>query len=194
MDQRSLLESNRKWREEIIGKDPGYFQRLAKGQQPPFLYIGCADSRVSPARMLGTQPGDAFVVRNVANLVRPDDLAIQTVLAYGLGVLRIPHVIVCGHTGCGGVQAALDGVKDEPLVSWLDGVAKLARSHGDELNGIADPAERAERLVELNVREQVRRLNESEAMARARTEWGGPQVHAWVFELHSGAIRELSPD
>lgn len=184
-----LLEGNRRW-VESAAQDTGFFTRHAQGQSPPFLFIGCADSRVPPTNITNTGPGDLFVTRNIANLVTEDDVAVQSAIEYAIGVLKVEHVIVCGHTGCGGVSAALTG---EPttgaLGTWLAPLRALAERWHDELEAVA-PEARVDRLVELNVKAQVLGLERHPLVRQARAE-REIQIHGSVYDLCRGRVRTL---
>lgn len=188
-----LLARNRTWAERAVAADPDYFARHVPGQQPSLLYIGCSDSRVPPEAAMGAGPGEVFVHRNVANLVAEDDPAARAVVVYAVTVLGVGHVVVSGHHGCGGVEAASRPLDSGPLAAWLAPVRVLARRHAEELDAIADTDERLGRLVELNVAAQCRSLlgmpEVSDAVAR-----GGLELHGWVYVLGEGRFRDLGFD
>lgn len=185
------LERNRAWVEAKRRKDPDFFRRLAEGQDPDFLFFGCSDSRKCINSMIGTGPGELFVHRNIANQVPLEDGNVQAILEYALLTLRVRHVVVGGHTRCGGVGAVLDGLEEGAVGAWLVGLRDLARAHAPELDAITDPVERADRLSEINVVDQVRNVLLSPAFKRARKEGFAPTVHGWLFDLATGLIREL---
>jgi carbonic anhydrase len=186
-----LFANNRAWVERRTGDDPELFRRQAAAQQAPdYLWFGCSDSRVPANEIVGLDAGEMFVHRNVANLLRPDDDNAMSVLAYAVDVLRVPHVIVCGHSGCGGVQAALGPELPAPLEQWIAPVRAAAAAHEDELAGL-DPAARWRRLCEINVRAQVASLCATRTV-RAAWQRGQPlDVHGWLYELESGRLVDL---
>ena len=186
-----LLLANRAWSQEVSARDPGFFERLACGQQPRILWIGCSDSRVPAERITNAQPGELFVHRNIANLYTSDDGNASSVIEYALHVLQVQHVVICGHHHCGGVRAALSPPTDAlPAVNRrIAGVRELAERHGETLNAIHDIEARVDRLVELNVIEQVRRLRESPIVRSAPHR---PTVHGWVFGLREGVLTSLT--
>jgi carbonic anhydrase len=185
-----LLEGNARFRARRTAEEPDYFARHARGQSPPFLFIGCADSRVPPTDITSTGPGDLFVARNIANLVRDDDVGVQSALEYALAVLKVEHVIVCGHTGCGGVAAALGPRLSGALETWLAPIRALAAERASELSRLGDEA-RAARLVALNVEAQVEALERHPSVERARRE-RNVEIHGSVYELHAGQVRPLA--
>lgn len=186
-----LLENNRKWAAERLRVNPNYFTHLAELQTPEFLWIGCSDSRVPANEITGTEPGEIFVHRNIANMVVHTDLNMLSVLQYSVEVLKVKHVIVCGHYGCGGVKYAVDG-KDHGMVNkWLLNIKEVYAKHEKTLSGIENPQERANRLVELNVTEQVRNLAKTSIVQKA---WKSQtlQIHGWVYGLNNGRITDLN--
>jgi carbonic anhydrase len=185
-----LLHGNQKWADEKLRKDPDYFKNLSLGQTPEYLWIGCSDSRVPANEITGTQSGEMFVHRNIANVVVHTDMNLLSVLYYAVEVLHVKHVIVCGHYGCGGVIAAM-GNKDNGFVNnWLRNIKEVYEKHNTELNAINDVKERERRLVELNVIEQVHNLAKTRIVQQAwkRREL---QVHGWVYGLDNGLIKDL---
>lgn len=186
-----LFEKNRTWVDQRRATDPGFFDRLAAGQQPRFLFIGCSDSRVNANEITGSQPGDLFVHRNVANLVVPTDMNLMSVLQYAIEVLHVEHVIVCGHFGCGGVLAAVDGHHHGLIDGWLAGIKDVYRRYRVELEAIEDPEMRHRRLVERNVEEQVFKLCATEVVQRTWPEDYADHVHGWVYDIHDGLLRDL---
>lgn len=185
-----LFANNRAWVERRLGQDPEFFRRQATAQAPDHLWIGCSDSRVPANEIVGLDAGELFVHRNVANLLREDDDNAMSVLAYAIDVLRVPHVIVCGHTGCGGVQAAFGPPLPSPLEEWIGPVRAAARRHGEALAGL-DEAARWRRLCEINVREQVSALG---ATRTVRGAWECGQrldLHGWIYELETGRLVDL---
>ncbi|MET0383703.1 MAG: carbonic anhydrase [Burkholderiaceae bacterium] len=187
-----LLVENVAWAAELAHADPDFFVNLPRGQSPSVLWIGCCDSRVPAETITHAKPGDLFVHRNIANLVPADDANTMSVLEYAVSVLRVAHVIVCGHSGCGGVRAALAGVPDgmPHLSRRIAPLRALAHRHGAELQALPD-LRRADRLAELNVLEQVRRVGETAVVRGAATP---PRVHGWMFDLHDGRLRALAGD
>jgi len=190
-DFKKLLDRNRSWAEARIEEDPAYFERLARGQSPPFLLLGCSDSRKSLNSMLGTQPGELFVHRNVANQVPPDDPNVQAVLEFAILNLEVQHVIVSGHTGCGGVRAALEGVEEGAVGAWLKDLRELAKRHAQELEPLPDLRTRGDRLAEINVLAQLRNVLTSTPYREARAGGFAPSLHGWMFHLSTGLIREM---
>lgn len=187
-----LLLENKAWAAEKLGEDPGYFERLAHVQNPEFLWIGCSDSRVPANEITGTQPGEIFVHRNVANMVFNTDVNLLSVLDYAVNHLKVRHVIVCGHYGCGGIKAATTN-HDFKLVlnMWLRGIKDVYRLHRDELDGIKDEGEKCNRLVELNVQEQVQNLAKTSIIQRAWKRDQRPHLHGWVYGLKDGLIKPV---
>lgn len=186
-----LLENNRNWVKEKMDEDPDFFIRHAEGQNPTYLWIGCSDSRVHPGEITKTEKGEIFVHRNVANLVVHTDLNLLSVLQYAVEALKVKHIIVCGHYGCGGVLAAM-GKKDMGLVNkWLRNIKEVYYRHKTELNALEDFKERAKRLVELNVVEQVHNLAKTSFVQNALIE-NQIKVHAWVYDMESGLIKDLN--
>jgi carbonic anhydrase len=183
-----LLENNRALVAQQLLIDPDYFQRLAEGQHPEFLWIGCSDSRVPPDRITGTSPGHMFVHRNIANLVVQTDMNLLSVLQYAVDVLRVDHVIVCGHYGCGGVKAAMGTVRHGLIDHWLRTLQDTQKYYWRELAPLEEPA-RFARMVELNVIEQVYNVGKTTILQDAWQARGRPYVHGWVYDLDTGYIR-----
>lgn len=190
-EYRELLERNRSWVEAKVAEDPGFFTDLAEGQRPPFLFFGCSDSRKCLNSMLGAGPGELFVHRNIANQVPLDDPNVQAVLEFAILNLRVRHVVVGGHTRCGGVGAALAGLSDGAVGAWIAGLRELAATHAGELEGLPNLLARANRLAEINVVAQVHNVLLSKPYQRAKKEGKAPSVHGWIFDLASGLIREV---
>lgn len=186
-----LFENNRRWAAAVETERPGFFATLARQQAPRYLWIGCADSRVPANDIVGLLPGELFVHRNVANLVVPTDFNCLSVLQYAVDVLRIEHVIVCGHYGCGGVQAALDQQPLGLIDNWLRHVRSVASMHEDRLARLADPHARTDRLCELNVLEQVVHVCESTVVSAAWHRGQPLAVHGWIYRLTDGLLRDL---
>jgi len=193
MDLQQVFKNNEVWISEKLRINPDYFTNLAKGQSPEFLYIGCSDSRVTAEDLMGILPGEAFIHRNIANLVNNVDLSVMSVLNYAVKHLKVKHVVVCGHYGCGGVKAAMTPVDMGILNPWLRNIRDVYRLHKDELNAIADEEKRYERLVELNVHEQCVNLIKTAAIQQAYYE-RGIEVHGWVFDIHTGKLIDLKID
>jgi carbonic anhydrase len=189
----SLLEGNKNWVRKMLDSDPEFFKDLAKGQQPPVLWIGCSDSRVPANEITGTKPGEIFVHRNIANMVIHNDLNMLSVLDYAVNVLKVQHVIVCGHYGCGGVLAAMQDKQFGLIDYWLKYIKDVYRIHHEELEAISDEHERARRMVDLNVTHQVYHLCETPIIQNAWKNNGKqtPQVHGWVYDIGVGLIHDL---
>lgn len=189
-----IFENNKKWVAAKKAVDKEFFEKIAKGQQPEYLYIGCSDSRVTAEDMMGLEPGEAFVHRNVANLVNSIDLNVMSVINYAVRHLGVKHIIVCGHYGCGGIKAAMEP-KDLGLLNpWLRNIRDVYRLHKQELNAIADEEARYKRLVELNVQEQCINVVKLASVQQEFIKSGFPQVHGWVFDIHSGELIDLHID
>jgi carbonic anhydrase len=189
-----VFENNKKWVESKLAQDADFFEKLAKDQRPEFLYIGCADSRVPANEIMGLEPGDVFVHRNVANLVVNTDMNVQTVIQYAVVHLRVKYIIVCGHYGCGGVRAAMIP-KDLGLMNpWLRNIRDVYRIHQDELDNIPDTEQRYDRLVELNVLEQCINVVKVASVQQRYYAEGHPTVHGWVYDLHNGYLKDLNLD
>jgi len=187
-----LLLENKAWASEKISDDPGYFEQLAKLQTPEFLWIGCSDSRVPADRITGTQPGEIFVHRNVANLVVNTDVNLLAVLDYAVTHLKVRHVIVCGHYGCGGIKAAATKTDFKPVLNmWLRNIKDVIRHHREELDAITDEEQRSDRLVELNVIEQVNNLAKTTIIQRCWKKEQRPHLHGWVYGLKDGIIKPV---
>jgi carbonic anhydrase len=188
---KSLLEGNKAWVKERLEQDPQFFERLSQGQSPQILWIGCSDSRVPANEITRTQPGDIFVHRNIANLVVHSDMNLLSVLDYAVNHLKVKHVIVCGHYGCGGVKAALGNSQNGIVDNWLRHIKDVYRFHSEELDSITNEEERFNRFVELNVIEQVFDLVKTSIVQNAWQERNQPMVHGWVYSLKTGLIKDL---
>jgi len=187
-----LLLENKAWAAEKIEADPQFFDRLSHIQTPEFLWIGCSDSRVPANEITGTQPGEIFVHRNVANLVVNTDVNLLSVLDYAVNHLKVKHVIVCGHYGCGGVKASLSNHDFKPLLNmWLRNIKDVIRLHRKELEAISDETSKTDRLVELNVEEQVFNLAKTSIIQRAWKKEHRPDLHGWVYGLNNGVIKPV---
>jgi len=188
----SLLEGNRKWVKEMIDKDPKFFDSLAQGQNPEVLWIGCSDSRVPANQITGTHPGDIFVHRNIANVVVHSDMNMLSVLDYAVNVLKVKHVIVCGHFGCGGVRAAMGNGQNGIVDNWLRHIKDVYRTYSDELDAIGNEEDRLKRLVELNVIEQVFNVSKTSIIQNNWKDRNYPVIHGWVYSLETGLIKDLN--
>ena len=189
--ERLLLE-NKAWAAEMLADNPDFFDRLSNLQQPEFLWIGCSDSRVPANQITGTQPGEIFVHRNVANLVVNTDVNLLAVVDYAVNHLKVKHIIVCGHYGCGGVQAAMTRKDYKPVLNmWLRNIKDVIRIHQAELDAIQDPEAKSDRLVDLNVIEQVKNLARKSSIQRAWKNTGYPHLHGWVYGLKDGLIKPV---
>lgn len=186
-----LLKENKLWAADRVKNDPDYFSRLAHLQTPEFLWIGCSDSRVPANEITGTQPGEIFVHRNVANMVVHTDLNLLTVLDYAVNHLKVRHVIVCGHYGCGGVKASMTNHNFGIINKWLRNIKDVYRFHREELDNISDEDARADRLVELNVQEQVMNLAKTSIIQKAWEHEQRPHLHGWVYGLKDGLINPI---
>lgn len=186
-----LFANNRAWAERIKLEDPLYFQRLSQTQTPQYLWIGCADSRVPANEIVGLGSGELFVHRNIANIVAPFDTNVHSVIQYALEALRIKHIIVCGHYGCGGVLAALRDWSGLPLENWLAHIRAVYRAHKDELDAAPSEEMRWRRLCELNVRAQVHAVRETEVVKQAWRKDQPVMVHGWIYDLKEGLLRDL---
>lgn len=186
-----LLEGNKQWVKERLAEDPDFFNKLAKGQSPQVLWIGCSDSRVAADQITRTKPGEIFVHRNIANMVVHSDMNMLSVLDYAVNVLEVKHVIVCGHYGCGGVKAAMGRQQYGIIDNWLRHIKDVYRLHAAELDAIADDDARVNRLVELNVIEQVLDVAKTSIIQNAWRNNKKLMVHGWVYSLESGIINDL---
>jgi carbonic anhydrase len=186
-----LLDNNKKWVTEQLELDPNFFENLSKGQSPEYLWIGCSDSRVPANTITGTDPGEMFVHRNIANMVVHSDMNMLSVLSYAVEVLKVKHIIVCGHYGCGGVLAAMGNQQIGLIDNWLRHIKDVYRYHHNELDAITDPIARGRRFVEVNVMEQVFDLGKTSIVQNA---WKNDQplhIHGWVYDIHDGLINDL---
>jgi carbonic anhydrase len=186
-----LLANNRQWATQQTQRDPAFFERLCSAQKPDYLWIGCADSRVPANEIVGLAPGEIFVHRNIANVVVPDDTNCGAVVQYAVEVLLVRHIIVCGHYGCGGVEAALGRPLHGALDRWVQHIRQVASAHTMELQRLPDPVSRWRRLCELNVAAQVRSVSR---IPHVREAWHRGQplaVHGWIYDLRDGLLRDL---
>jgi carbonic anhydrase len=188
---RKLLENNQAWAAERVKRDPAFFTRLAAQQAPEFLWIGCSDSRVPANEIVGLDPGELFVHRNVANLVVHTDLNCLSVLQFAIDVLKVKHVIVCGHYSCGGIRAATDNQTHGLIDNWLRHVQDVERKYQGELARITDPRAREDRLCELNVAEQVRNVSRTTIVQDAWRRGHEVELHGWIYGLNDGLISDL---
>ena len=190
-DLKHLLDQNRAWAESITASDPEFFQTLAKQQTPTYLWIGCADSRVPATQLVGMMPGEMFVHRNVANVVVHTDFNCLSVMQYAVDVLKVEHIIVCGHHGCGGVKAAMDNLKFGLIDNWLRHVQDVLQEHEAVLTKIDDETKRFDRLCELNVIEQVLNVGRTTIVQSAWERGQELVVHGWIYDLEDGLLRDL---
>ena len=186
-----LLANNRQWAEQQTRRDPQFFERLCDIQAPDYLWIGCADSRVPANEIVGLAPGELFVHRNVANVVAPGDTNCVAVVQYAVEVLSVRHIIVCGHYGCGGVEAALGGHFHGAIDRWLQHIRDVRSANAIELERLGDPAARWRRLCELNVAAQVRSVSQISAVREAWLRGREVAIHGWIYDLHDGLLRDL---
>ena len=186
-----LLNGNQEWVKERLSQDPDFYTRNSGQQSPEFLWIGCSDSRVPANEITNTEPGDIFVHRNIANLVVHTDLNLLSVLQYAVEVLKVKHVIVCGHYGCGGITAAMSHQSQGLVNKWLTSIKEVYVSHAPELDAMTDIQMRENRLVELNVAEQVHNLAKTSIIQKA---WKNRslQIHGWVYDIYTGLIKDLN--
>jgi len=186
-----LLLENKAWAAEKIADDADFFNRLANIQSPEYLWIGCSDSRVPANEITGTQPGEIFVHRNIANMVVHTDLNLLSVLQYAVEVLKVKHVIVCGHYGCGGVKAAMTHQSLGIINKWLRNIKDVYRIHSAEIDKISDEEGKINKMVELNVQEQVLNLAKTSIIQKAWKHENAPHLHGWVYGLHNGIINPI---
>lgn len=188
-----VFQNNEEWIRKKLSADPKYFENLSIGQHPEFLYVGCSDSRVTAEDIMGVEPGEVFVHRNIANLVNNTDLSVMSVINYAVRHLQVKHIVVCGHYYCGGVKAAMQAEDLGLLNPWLRNIRDVYRLHKVELNAIADETARYNRLVELNVQEQCINMIKTAAVQKAHIE-RGLIVHGWVFDIRTGKLIDLKID
>ena len=193
MNLETVFKNNENWVKEKLATDKNYFEELGKGQKPELLYIGCSDSRATAEELMGAKPGEVFVHRNIANMVISIDLNVMSVINYAVDHLKVSHVIVCGHYGCGGVKAAMQSADLGILNPWLRNIRDVYRIHATELNAIKNEEKKYERLVELNVKEQCVNLIKTAAVQKAYRD-RGLKVHGWVFDVHTGKLIDLKID
>jgi len=187
-----LLLENKAWAKEMLEDDPDYFSRLAHVQAPEFLWIGCSDSRVPANEITGTQPGEIFVHRNIANLVVHTDVNLLSVLQYAVDILQVKHIIVCGHYGCGGIKAAMTKQSYAGVINkWLRNIKDVYRLYRNELDAIVDMEQRTDKLVELNVKEQVNNLAKTSIIQKSWKQNERPHIHGWVYGLKDGLLKSV---
>ena len=188
---KQLIDNNRKWVSEKLDLDKEYFNKLASGQKPPLLWIGCADSRVPAKEITGTQAGEVFVHRNIANMVIHTDMSMLSVLDYAVNVLKVKHVIVCGHYGCGGVMAAMQNEQYGLIDNWIRHIRDVYRNNESKIECHQDPTAKTNALVEINVKEQVYNLSSTSIIQNA---WHNNQeiaIHGWVYDIRNGLVQDL---
>ncbi len=188
---KNILDKNRAWVESKLNLDPDFFNKLAQGQQPPLLWIGCADSRVPANEIIGAKPGEVFVHRNIANMVVHTDMNMLSVLDYAVNVLKVKDVIVCGHYGCGGVKTAMGNASDGLIDNWLRHIKDVYRFNKDELKEIENEQERFDRFVEINAREQVYNLAKTSIVQNAWASGQELHIHGWVYGVGTGLVNDL---
>ncbi len=188
---KNLLDSNRKWAEGIEQNDPGFFERLSEIQKPEFLWIGCSDSRISPSSSVGLLPGEMFVHRNVANLVIHSDMNCLSVMQFAVEVLKVRHIIVCGHYGCGGVTAAFENARYGLIDNWLRHIQDIVHLHARELESIVDDESKLNRLCEINIVEQVISAGETTIVRDAWDRGEDLFIHGWIYTIADGIYRDL---
>jgi carbonic anhydrase len=193
MEIKQIFKNNEDWVKEKLNLDPNYFSNLSKGQNPSILYVGCSDSRVTAEELMGISPGDAFIHRNIANMVPNNDLSAMSVIDYAVVHLKVDHVVVCGHYYCGGVKAAMESRDLGILNPWLRNIRDVYRFHQEELDDITDEDLKYKRLVELNVQEQCINVIKTAEVQRAHLS-RGITVHGWVFDVHTGKLIDLKID
>jgi len=185
-----IFENNKQWAAHKLGENPNYFTELSEDHNPEILYIGCSDSRVSSEELMGAEPGDVFVMRNIANMVSSLDVSAMSIIKYAVTVLKVKHIIICGHYECGGVKAAMESKDLGILNPWLRNIRDVFRMHSTELNAISCKEEKYKRLVELNVREQCINVIKTSDVQLAMIK-KTIKVHGWVFDIHNGNIIDL---
>ena len=193
MNLEQIFNNNKAWIEKKLTADRDYFTNLSRGQNPDILYIGCADSRVTAEDLMGVEPGEVFVHRNIANMIPNGDLSSLSVINYAVAHLKVNHIVVCGHYGCGGVKAAMESADLGILNPWLRNIRDVFRLHKDELKEISGEEDKYKRLVELNVQEQCINVLKISDVQKAYQE-RKIQVHGWVFDIHSGQLIDLKID
>lgn len=190
-DYKRLLEGNQKWVEKKLKEDPRFFDEISKGQSPKYLWIGCSDSRVPANEITNTISGEVFVHRNIANLVVPTDMSLLSVLQYAVEVLKVKHVIVCGHSECGGVKAALSDQHFGLIDNWINNIKNVHNLYRNELDSITNENDKLNRLIELNVINQVYNLSKTSIVQKAWETGEFPYLHGWVYDLHNGVLQDM---
>jgi carbonic anhydrase len=188
---KKILDNNKAWVERMLANDPNYFSDLAKGQTPPLLWIGCSDSRVPANEIIGAKPGEVFVHRNIANMVVHSDMNMLSVLDYSVNVLKVKHVIVCGHYGCGGIKAAMGNASIGIIDNWIRHIKDVYRLHHNYLDSIIDEDERFDKFVEINVKEQVFDLAKTSIVQNAWKNGQDLTLHGWAYGVGSGLVNDL---
>lgn len=188
---KKILDNNKKWVESKLSISPNYFKKLADGQNPPLLWIGCSDSRVPANEIIGAEPGEVFVHRNIANMIVHSDMNMLSVLDYAVNALKVKHVIVCGHYGCGGIKAAMGNDSIGIIDNWIRHIKDVYRFHQDELDAISDEKERFNKFVEVNVKEQVMDLAKTSIVQNAWKNGQELSLHGWVYGLNDGYVTDL---
>ena len=188
---KDILEKNKQWASEKLKQNPAYFDEMAKGQEPPLLWLGCADSRVPASEIIGAEPGEVFTHRNIANMAIHTDINMLSVLEYAVDALKVRHIIVCGHYGCGGVKAAMGHSTVGFVGKWIRHIKDIYSKYKNELDVIEDEIEKWDRLVELNVQEQVTDLAKTSIVQSAWEEGQFLHIHGWVYDIKSGIAKDL---
>jgi carbonic anhydrase len=191
-DKEKLFLSNQAWAQEKLDVDSNYFTELARDQNPDYLWIGCSDSRVPANEIIGAQPGELFVHRNIANLVVHTDLNLLSVLDYAVTHLKVKHIILCGHTGCGGVRAAMTHRNFDLLNKWLRNLKEVYYHHQEEIDAIENEDERVDRFVEINVLEQIMNLAKTSVIQKSWQKNQFPQLHGWVYNMNTGLLKSIT--
>lgn len=191
-EYKQIFENNKKWAADKKASEADFFQKLAQGQDPEYLYIGCSDSRVAAEEITGLKPGEMFVHRNIANLVSNNDLNVMSVINYAVITLNVKHIIVCGHYGCGGIKAAMEHEDLGLLNPWLRNIRDVYRLHAEELEATQEAEQKYRRLVEINVIEQCINVLKTAAVQKAYLVNKQPMVHGWVFDMSTGLLTDLN--
>lgn len=187
---KQILLANKAWSNELTDENPDFFTRQTAGQKPQFLWIGCSDSRVSPEQKTQSLPGRMFIHRNIANLVQADDLNLLSVLQYAVDVLEVPNIVICGHHGCGGIRAVIEGGVSGPVDRWLENARQVRHAHADELDALPQE-QQLDRLVEMNVRDQLLHLARTETVRAAFAAGRDLTLHGWVYDIRDGLLKPL---
>lgn len=192
MDYKKIFENNKRWAASKKADNSEFFNELTKGQNPEYLFIGCSDSRVPLESITGLEPGDVFVHRNIANVVSESDPNLMAVIDFAIKILKVRHIVVCGHSHCGGVQASLEEDKNASLDPWLNNIRKVQTDNWKELDLIGDDSDRYFRLIELHTLQQCNNLCEIDTVRESVTASSLPKIHAWMFDLSSGELQDLN--